>query len=426
MLYAYTKLKDRLSSLETVQSNCNDKQFNQYITKTEILMMDVYIYSRECIYLSMTSAYVFEEFNIRLKNIINRVKDITETENLVLLIEDFLELFTEEITTKLSKNDAPDRNGYDYQYPFVSHNIIFDRKSSILFYDCPSSVENNKLNDKTDLMETYGVYINYNNNCPRIDNVAYGVGGNSRISNNSFDVLICSSVGKSTCTGMGIRANIIREEEKEKIISASKYLANEGILQYMLPVFRIDHSFCMYMATNFTNFHVYRINSVYVEIHCTKKEKGLNYEDYHYLRNTVYDTYSIPYITSNELYIYTLPTEYVPIAHFRGSKITDQMLNGIKSASDCMDLLFKEQVTIKEKEQAQPLLPFNTGQIGLIMASGKLDGIVHEKEGGVHVIKGRVERNSSVISTEEGTETLEYSSIKINALTPSGKLIKIE
>lgn len=426
MLYAFTKLKENLKKLEMIQSNCSEKQLDLYVIKTEIIMKDIFIHSKECIFLSSSSAYAFEEFNIKIKNIIDQISPIDKIENLVLLIEEFLELFSDQVMSRLSKNDVPDRKGYDYNYPIVPFNIDFSRKSNILFYDCPYTIEENKLLNKTDLMEAYAIYVAYNNNCPEIDNIAYGVGGNSRISNNSFDVLVCASIGKSTCEGMGIKQDIIKEEEKDKINSVYKYLSCGGILQYMLPIFRVDHSLCMYLATNFTNFHIYRINSVYIEIQCNKKEKELDYSNYHVIRDAIYDMYSIPYITSNIIHIFDLQNSYVPITQFRGSKITEEMLNAVKTKSDCNELIFQEQSSFKKKIIAQPLLPFNTGQIGLIMASGNLDGIVHEKDGGVHIIKGRVERKSDTISTEEGSECIEYSSVKINALTPSGKLIKIE
>lgn len=426
MLYAYTKLKGKLRSLETIQSNCSEKQLDMYVTKTEIHMKDIFMHSKECIFLSVSSAYIFEEFNIKIKDIIGRVSNVETVEQLVLLIGEFTELFTENMLERLSRNNATDRNGYEYNYPAIPFNINFNRKSNILFYDCPSTIEESKLSTKTDLMETYGIYIGYNNNCPRIENIAYGIGGNARISNNSFDVLVCASIGKSQCTGFGIRQDIIKEEEKDKLISASKYLAHNGILNFMVPIFRIDHSLCMYLATNFTDFHLYRVNSIYVEVQCIKKEKGIDYEDYHLLRNATYDMYNIPYITNNDKCVYNLINDYVAISHFRGSKITDAMINTLKSASDCMQLLAQEQVRVKQKDLAQPLLPFNTGQIGLIMASGNLDGVVYEKDGGIHIIKGRVERKSTTVDIENGTEVLEYSSVKINALTPSGKLIKIE
>ena len=41
-----------------------------------------------------------------------------------------------------------------------------------------------------------------------------------------------------------------------------------------------------------------------------------------------------------------------------------------------------------EEKDKSPLLPFNIGQIGLILSSGSLDGVVEEGHGVCHVIKG--------------------------------------
>ena len=47
-----------------------------------------------------------------------------------------------------------------------------------------------------------------------------------------------------------------------------------------------------------------------------------------------------------------------------------------------------------EAKQLQPLLPFERGQIGLVLASGKLDGVIDEGNGFKHVIRGRVYKDT--------------------------------
>ena len=45
-----------------------------------------------------------------------------------------------------------------------------------------------------------------------------------------------------------------------------------------------------------------------------------------------------------------------------------------------MDSFWEKSINI-EKQSTRPLLPFNMGQIGLVLTSGCLDGVVEEYEG---------------------------------------------
>jgi hypothetical protein len=81
------------------------------------------------------------------------------------------------------------------------------------------------------------------------------------------------------------------------------------------------------------------------------------------------------------------------------------------------------------KDQA-PLLPFNIGQVGLVLTSGCLDGVIEEMEGINHVIKGMT---TKVITTNREdlddnkmrcTETIN-NQVKINIFTADGKYIQL-
>ncbi len=77
----------------------------------------------------------------------------------------------------------------------------------------------------------------------------------------------------------------------------------------------------------------------------------------------------------------------------------------------------------------RPLLPFNMGQIGLVLTSGCLDGVVEEYEGQYHAIKGMVTKvrdfnNSRENNDETSIETIS-NKVQINLLTPDGKFIEL-
>ena len=74
---------------------------------------------------------------------------------------------------------------------------------------------------------------------------------------------------------------------------------------------------------------------------------------------------------------------------FKGSKPDTALL---------MSILVNSPLYNRTQEQKQevlkPLLPFERGQIGLVLASGRLDGIIDEGNGYKHVIRGRVFKSS--------------------------------
>ena len=85
-----------------------------------------------------------------------------------------------------------------------------------------------------------------------------------------------------------------------------------------------------------------------------------------------------------------------------------------------------QKIKKTDEDIRKPLLPFNIGQLGLVLTSGCLDGIVEEKDGNCHLIKGRVSKQ--VIQTEtnirqglnEVTETT-VNKVEINVLLPNGE-----
>ena len=76
-------------------------------------------------------------------------------------------------------------------------------------------------------------------------------------------------------------------------------------------------------------------------------------------------------------------------------------------------------------------MPFNLGQIGLILTSGELDGIVEEIPGVNHVIKGMtVKTVSSEEIRDSQTNTVTCKNtisnmVQLNAFTADGDFVSI-
>jgi hypothetical protein len=121
-----------------------------------------------------------------------------------------------------------------------------------------------------------------------------------------------------------------------------------------------------------------------------------------------------------------LPNDLLEIELFRGSVLDTDDMQRIVETSGCVESFWQNQRVEKLSESVkQPLLPFNIGQIGLVLTSGCLDGVIDEGNGNCHVIKGRVSKKSTVErnSVDGNIEVIETVSnrVEINVILPNGE-----
>ena len=94
-----------------------------------------------------------------------------------------------------------------------------------------------------------------------------------------------------------------------------------------------------------------------------------------------------------------------------------------------MESFFKKQEIETNEQNARPLMPFNMGQIGLVLTSGCLDGTVEEYEGQYHAIKGMVTKikhvDNDIDNNEESILETISNKVQINIITPDGKFIEL-
>ena len=120
---------------------------------------------------------------------------------------------------------------------------------------------------------------------------------------------------------------------------------------------------------------------------------------------------------------------FIPVKIFRGTCADPSILMLTIQNSPLYSI--KEDIKSKPIE---PPLPFEKGQIGLILASGKLDGVVHEKNGFNHVIRGRVYKATrtseelEVVGTNHGRHTTTHVTsnvTEINVMAGDGTFKKV-
>lgn len=309
------------------------------------------------------------------------------------------------------------------------------RKFNILDSRCYHGETLKQLTEENDCFNTYG--IEPDQNCAKIatnnvQKIAIGQLTGSRISNNVFDIMLEQPNVSWNAGTFDNQSPYTLKKEKTHLNSHLKFLRPNGILVFTIPYFRLYKDICLILSKNLKNVQVFRTNEFnnYGTIIITgiKKEdnKEPDAELFRQLRS-YHDPALIPIYNNEEIKPYQLPNQSLEIETFRGSVLDNDQLLKLISTSGNMDNFWKNQSIEKLSEAAkQPLLPFNIGQLGLVLTSGCLDGIIDEGDGHCHLIKGKVskksdiERNYNDNSEVEVQETIS-NRVEINVLLPNGE-----
>ena len=261
----------------------------------------------------------------------------------------------------------------------------------------------------------------------KIKRLILGGINNLTISNDCFDVVIAAP--RITLVSYDDLKHFVPTEEKY-LEKAFNYLRKDGLLIYATPICTISKNVATFLAKNFKDVSIIHDDKLIpgvVVILGTKKsawDRELDAEEFVFLRNLVFSQESLD---DQEEKIYTLPDNVVEVRRFRGGTLDNGEMNLLFSMSSIMKEFWKKQRVEKISDRAKrPLLPFSVGQLGLVLTSGCLDGVIEEPGGCSHVVKGRVVK---VIDTErefsDSGDRIEVSSttsnrVEISMFLPDG------
>ena len=262
--------------------------------------------------------------------------------------------------------------------------------------------------------------------------IAKGGLNGSKCSNDVFDVALLFPTLQYTAELTPMQT-LRPRREIEEFRQVTKYLRQDGLLLLILPYYRLTSQFCTLIAKNYNNVSIGKVKKWddLLMIAGTKKvdDKEPNEDIYNLLRQV---SLVKPWQqTQDELKIdeYILPPDLLEVSLFRGNVLDDEDITDIINDSNLYNSFINKQTNILEStEDQQPLLPFNIGQIGLVLTSGCLDGEIEELEGQYHVIKGMVKKD--IITEEVPTErrgdtetrTTHVNKVQINVITPDGTI----
>ncbi len=252
----------------------------------------------------------------------------------------------------------------------------------------------------------------------------------SYISNNFFDVVFLNPKisFRDQYDALG---RLMENEERVSIRNSLKYVRKNGVLIFSIPVTRMTNSLALHLSKVLSeNTQIIRQSAACESVviigqkDITQKAKESLYNKLKYL-DYYKDTIHIDDIKQN---VYSIPTEELQLDYFRGSQLDISDIMEAISPSLIDNLVDNQLKPLVVKDQS-PLLPFNMGQVGLVLTSGCLDGVIKEVDGVYHVIKGMTTKLTTCSEEEEddkvkSVETI-TNQVKINIFTADGKFIEL-
>lgn len=257
----------------------------------------------------------------------------------------------------------------------------------------------------------------------RIQRVGYGSFFHSRISLNAFQGLWLNPPYLSVPSEHGSK-----RLEKAFLADSIRHLQVGGIMIYIIPYYRATPDVCRVLCENFTDLRVHRFigkefeRFKQVAIIGKRIERREAEKMAKRLSEYMLDADKIPLITDLPKDCYEMPAATKTVELFKGAVFNVNELADQLKKSPSIERLFEER-TLDNRER-RPLLPLNLSQVGLVGASGMMNGLVECDT--PHVIKGRiVKEKKTKIGLEDDngkTAVREITSNRLifNVLTPTG------
>jgi len=186
------------------------------------------------------------------------------------------------------------------------------------------------------------------------------------------------------------------------------YLISGGVLAYIIPQNRMDKAIARLLASRFEEINVFRFPDPeyadFKQIVVFGVRKTHNtLDEQEALRLQSVPKIELSPISDNAEIVYPIPASG-PLTLFRSMLIDPEELEKHMGQSPLWKR-FAALTTRSEIRVPRPPLPLHSGHLGLLLAAGKLDGIVGTGED-MHLVKGSVRKITTVLQEMKG-EVLE-------------------
>ena len=268
-----------------------------------------------------------------------------------------------------------------------------------------------------------------------------------RVSQNAFNITIADCFYETTTPDN--TTNFIEKPELKIIKRAVKYTQSNGIVAFTIYKSRLHKDVVSFIVKNLDNISIYN-DLVYarntdfrgrptaysdcVVIVGTKKEKPTreyNVDLYNLIRESAFNDEN--YITDPYEYDITGFLNLVDeVKIFCGAEIDEEEAYlSYKNSSSYKDFQKMQNVQKISDKAQKSLLPFNVGQLGIILTSGCLDGRIDEGGNYCHAIKGRIIKEENVeialdnINHLKETHKTYNNKVEINIFLPNGEFKRL-
>ncbi|MBM3299490.1 MAG: class I SAM-dependent methyltransferase [Deltaproteobacteria bacterium] len=197
-------------------------------------------------------------------------------------------------------------------------------------------------------------------------------------------------------------------QERAFLRMTAPYLIPGGILVYIIPQNRLDKAVARLLASRFERINVFRFPDPEFEdfkqiIVLGIKKADNMLDEGEALPLARVPKMDLPILSDNADIQYQIPVSG-PLTLFRSTLIDPEELAKHMAQSPLWKR-FAALTTRTEIRIPRPPLPLHSGHLGLLLAAGKLDGIVGTGDE-AHLVKGRVRKITTVLQEVKG-EVLE-------------------
>lgn len=260
-----------------------------------------------------------------------------------------------------------------------------------------------------------------------LDHVLHCGYEDARISNYAFSYLFLNPP-YDWLSGSSSTELSAERTEKAFLKGTVKYLMPQGVLVYIVPQKRVTDDVAKVLSYRFEDLNTYRFQDDEYErfrqiiLFGRKKQRNhLDDNSFEVLSAIPYTTLpEIPYLSEP---MYDLPPS-PPVKLFRSTLIDEAELENELKSSPLWEKLNGHGSNSKNGV-GRPPLPLHTGHLGLLLASGCLDGMVGKGED-KHIVRGKVEKITHTQQEYEGDVLIEREveryRVSIKVLTQDGDI----
>lgn len=298
------------------------------------------------------------------------------------------------------------------------------RTANVLFSNAEYFIR--AIKNKRDNIRQYAIYDGGTNPLmgtetrKMFDKVAIGNPSGAYIKNNSVDIIFhrfTHNIDYFSTYYSEKDYKIGKTKTEQDIIRLSHYIKNNGVLFLAIPKHLLTMQLCIDISKKFDFLYAIRNDKnnlsentavtydyILLALRCNtnKTAKEIN-DTFAEITNIDIEEKTIPENSIKDMFKpLSGKKSSAPINLFRGQDMDIAAIQLLLENNNYKDILSDN----KKKKTIHPLLPLKSGQIGQILASGMLDGVIEEGNGFKHVVRGHIYKgNRSTIDYQQDPDT---------------------